>query len=206
VLKIRAGAPDDPLLNKLQIELFDRGGTRRSVESVSPLEVNKWYYAAVVATATDLSLYLDRNDGQGYVLQGTTTVEGGGPLWQGSTASGDDRAWCIGRGMFANGVTDWFSGVIDEVRLTNRALPISEFLFADGSQPGDFDRDGDVDLDDFILFSNCATGPAISYAGGLPATCTLTISTFTGFLPPDFDEDNDVDQVDFAVFQRHIAD
>lgn len=206
VLKVRAGAPEDPLLNKLQVELFDRGGTRRNIESISPLEVNKWYYAAIVGTETQLSLYLDRVDGQGYVLQGTAEIGGGGPLWQGPGGAGDDRAWVIGRGMYGNGVTDWFTGVIDEVRLTNKALAVADFLFSDGGAPGDFDRDGDVDLDDLIVFSHCATGPEISYAGGLPAGCTLTPNQFTGVLPADFDEDMDVDMVDFGAFQRYIAD
>lgn len=206
VLKIRAGASTDPLLNKLQIELFDRGGTRRSIESLVPLEAGKWYYAAVVATETQLALYLDRNDGAGYVLQGTAPVSGGGPLWQGGeNPAGDDRAWCIGRGMHNDSPTDWFSGVIDEVRLTSRALTPAEFLFTDAGIPGDFDRDGVVDFKDFSVFTSCTTGPAISYRGGLPPGCTLTPHPTTGFLPADLDEDDDVDQDDFGIFQRNYG-
>jgi len=201
VLKIRDGGSTDPLLNKLQIELFDRGGTRRSVESIAPLETDHWYYAAVVGTETEVSLYLDRNDGQGYVLQGTAPVGGGGPLWQGPGGAGDDRAWCIGRGMYANGPTDWFTGVIDEVRLTDRALTVAEFLFTDVGRLGDFDRNGRVNFDDFVAFQNCVTGPEISYRSRLPANCTLTPSPTTGLLPADFDKDEDVDQDDFGVFQ-----
>jgi hypothetical protein len=53
---------------------------------------------------------------------------------------------------------------------------------------GDFDRDGDVDADDFSAFESCASGP------GVPRP--------TGCENRDFDYDNDVDQVDFSVFQR----
>lgn len=205
VLKIRDGAPGDPLLNKLQIELFDRAGIRRSVESFDPLVANQWYYAAVVGTETEVSLYLDRNDGQGYVLQGTVPVSGGGPLWQGPGGGGDDRAWCIGRGMYANGPTDWFTGVIDEVRLTNRALTVAEFLFTDAGQLGDFDRNGRVNMEDFLVFQRCCSGPEISYRENPLPNCTLPPNPTTGFLPADFDQDNDVDQTDFGVFQQNFT-
>jgi hypothetical protein len=56
--------------------------------------------------------------------------------------------------------------------------------------PGDFDRDGDVDTDDFDAFQTCASGPEIPHNGS--ETCQLA----------DFDVDNDVDQDDFAIFQR----
>ncbi|HOW73821.1 MAG TPA: hypothetical protein PKY77_24730 [Phycisphaerae bacterium] len=52
----------------------------------------------------------------------------------------------------------------------------------------DFDRDGDVDLDDFAVFHACFSGPAVAYSG----VCAKA----------DFDADNDVDQSDFGIFQR----
>ncbi|HOW74023.1 MAG TPA: right-handed parallel beta-helix repeat-containing protein [Phycisphaerae bacterium] len=56
--------------------------------------------------------------------------------------------------------------------------------------PGDFDRDGDVDPDDFLVFQACVSGPAIPHDG------TRTCQT------ADFDKDGDVDQSDFGLFQR----
>jgi hypothetical protein len=107
--------------NELQIELFDNSNTIHGVRSLAPLVADQWYYAAVVNDGSTLSLYLDRNDEAGYVLQGTDPVAGA--LVQ------IDSSWTIGRGMYNDGVTDWFDGFIDEVRLTNRALTPSEFLF-----------------------------------------------------------------------------
>ncbi len=52
---------------------------------------------------------------------------------------------------------------------------------------GDFDRDFDVDQDDFAFFSSCSSGPGIP----LSAECTLV----------DADGDDDVDQMDFGYFQ-----
>jgi len=55
--------------------------------------------------------------------------------------------------------------------------------------PSDGDCDGDVDLQDFDLFSLCVTGPNIEQTN--PACHNH-----------DFDDDADIDQSDFAVFQR----
>jgi hypothetical protein len=68
--------------------------------------------------------------------------------------------------------------------------------------PGDFDRDGDVDGDDFLVFQACATGPAVPYdAEALPAGCML-IPDADGLIAADFDSDGDVDHDDFGIFQR----
>jgi spore coat protein A, manganese oxidase len=52
----------------------------------------------------------------------------------------------------------------------------------------DFDRDGDVDADDFTLFAACASGPTVPYAPGCEAM--------------DLDGDGDVDHDDFGILQR----
>jgi len=57
--------------------------------------------------------------------------------------------------------------------------------------PGDFDNDWDVDVDDFDLFQDCSSGPAVPLTPGCEAK--------------DFDADNDVDQCDFGIFQRCLS-
>ncbi len=56
------------------------------------------------------------------------------------------------------------------------------------SVAADFDGDCDVDADDFALFTNCASGPAIPLDSGCEGC--------------DLDRDGDVDQIDFGIFQR----
>ncbi|HOW73104.1 MAG TPA: hypothetical protein PKY77_21110 [Phycisphaerae bacterium] len=55
----------------------------------------------------------------------------------------------------------------------------------------DFDKDGDVDQNDFDLFQDCVSGPAIPLIAGCEAR--------------DFDHDGDVDQSDFGLLQRCVS-
>ncbi len=55
------------------------------------------------------------------------------------------------------------------------------------SVQGDFDHDGDVDINDFNAFADCILGPREPYGEG----CEIV----------DFDSDEDVDLADFARFQ-----
>ncbi len=57
--------------------------------------------------------------------------------------------------------------------------------------PGDFDLDGDVDLDDFAAFDACVTGPQ----GLIEPACGLG----------DLDRDLDIDLADLALLQLHFT-
>jgi hypothetical protein len=93
-----------------------------------------------------------------------------------------------------------FDGVLGMNFFWNRnvifdpSLSLSSFLHVSDPVPfayGDFDRDLDVDQDDFAFFSLCSSGPGIP----LSAECTLV----------DADGDDDVDQTDFGCFQVCIS-
>lgn len=83
---------------------------------------------------------------------------------------------------------DGVGNACDQCPSTIAGLPVD----ADGcppAVPGDFDRDGDVDLADFNMFAQCAGGSMV------------TLET-PGCSSRDLDTDNDVDQSDFGIFQR----
>ena len=139
--------------NSLQIEQFDGAKNLVSVSSLAAMNIGSWYYAAVVNDGSKLKLYLDGNDGNGYQLQGETDVIGA--LFQGDNVAAPDwsNSWTVGRGQYADNPADSFNGVIDEVRLYNRALDPSEFLFAPPAvNPGDYNGDGTVDAADYVLW------------------------------------------------------
>jgi hypothetical protein len=111
------------------------------------MNVDQWYYAAVVNDGANLKLYLDSNDGNGYQLQGTTPVDGA--MYQGGEANDWWHSWTIGRGFYNGEPADWFNGTIDEVRLTNAPLEPKDFLFW---PQGDYDGDKLVDAADYVLW------------------------------------------------------
>lgn len=117
----------------LQVILFDNGANERQITTDWVVEVGRWYHAAVVNDGSTLKLYVDKNDGNGYGLEGT--VEGlVGALWTGGEGVNDfDTAWRIGRGQYALAAADWSDATIDEVRLMNRPLDPSEFLFVESA-------------------------------------------------------------------------
>ena len=80
---------------------------------------------------------------------------------------------------------------LDAVQCHGMGLPPSLVVVPRGHIEGDYDNDGDVDLDDLELFKACFSGPTVP----LPEGCESR----------DFDGDSDVDQTDFGVFQRMLG-
>ncbi|UCG33651.1 MAG: hypothetical protein JSU68_03255, partial [Phycisphaerales bacterium] len=102
------------------------------------------------------------------------------------SAAADDQPtvyvrWCMGTSDGSNTYPGWN---IDDVGIWG-VLPL-------GGAPGDFDADGDVDLNDFATFANCYHGSAITVP---PGSCSQS-----EFEACDMDDDLDVDLGDFATF------
>jgi|GEM_PF-4870147 len=60
--------------------------------------------------------------------------------------------------------------------------------------PGDFDWDGDVDLNDYAVFFDCFAGPGAAPQPKPPTTPRGCLAVF------DFDDDKDIDLCDFGGF------
>jgi hypothetical protein len=93
-----------------------------------PVVEGHWYHVAATSDGRTLRLYVDALDGRGYQPRASAELPG-----TGSTALGkgeDSCEWSVGRGHAKGRVADRFSGLIDEVRVSDIALPPGEFLFA----------------------------------------------------------------------------
>ncbi len=122
---------------------------------------------------------------------GLTPGSGGGDAF--------DIAWAIDPVTGESAGLDGF----DFIRITvgvnrvilNTSPPLNELSteidavtdVAEG-RPGDAENDGDIDLQDFAIFSGCLSGPDESAP---PGFCRVM----------DFDQDTDVDLADWASFQ-----
>ncbi len=89
------------------------------------VQAGHWYHLAARSTAQALDLFVDQLDGHGYQLEASIPLTGTPALIRQNTG----RPWTIGRGMFNNGITDFVNGRIDDVRISDRALDPSEFLY-----------------------------------------------------------------------------
>jgi hypothetical protein len=74
--------------------------------------------------------------------------------------------------------------------LPSLTVPRTIVLQASSTPPtsADFNKDGDVDAEDFERFKSCISGPGVPYAPGCGNK--------------DLDQDGDVDQSDFGILQR----
>lgn len=97
------------------------------------------------------------------------------------------------------------SGVPQEIGVFEPAIRLTDSLGRTDDQtftlvingaPGDYDRDGNVDLNDFAVLVQCLSGPGAMPDPALPATVQSCLETF------DFDTDSDVDLEDMGAFEQ----
>jgi len=126
-LKFRNDSASD---HKIQGFFFDE--TTNFVECWSTFDYNpgEWYRIAfVVDGGTQASLYVKQESDADYELEQTKTITfAGGPIVGGLIDS--DFPWIIGRGEHWGRALDGFDGTIDEVRISDIALPPAAFLGA----------------------------------------------------------------------------
>ncbi len=132
--------------NAIVIGFADVAGKWHSAQSADGLiqgftfpnaQQGHWYHAVAVSDGMLLSLYLaDVDAGRGYELVAQTDMTASGSANTALTAglgSGSDwRAgnWSVGRGLHNGGHTDRAYGLIDEVRISNKALTPVQFLYS----------------------------------------------------------------------------
>ena len=148
--------------------------------SPQPILLNTWYHAAAVSTGSVLKLYLN-----GVQVASVNLGTGNTAL----AKSSDQSAWSIFRGLYNGAHTDRFYGNIDEIRISNTALPVSQFAYiamADGFP----DINGDLFVDSADL---------LSLASRWMNACTWPQSCASA----DADQSGRVDLADLTVLSRN---
>lgn len=113
--------------NRISIEAFDSAGTYVTVQSKEPVKPDTWYDVAAVSDGKTLKLYVKGPGDAEMVLQDEQPFSG-------ALANGGG-GWTVGRGCFAFEPTEQMFGLIDEVRISQAALP-KELLLASPRKEG----------------------------------------------------------------------
>ena len=126
-IKVRGDSYPNGIADQLFVEWIDGDGDVHHLASGSSITAGTWNHVAFVLTATSASFYMAGESGD-YVLvdslQGQDFAGSLGQVLINSTGN-----FTVGRGMYDNNPTDWSNARIDEVRISDRALAVSEFLF-----------------------------------------------------------------------------
>ena len=127
---LRKWGGNDPNLNSLNATVVADNGTTFDLfstgtganDTFSTVSTNVWYNVVAQSNGSMFSLFVQNNATGAYELQASTPI---------TTALSNTGATnvTIGRGWF-NGPTDFVNGYVDEVRISDRALAPSQFLFA----------------------------------------------------------------------------
>ena len=109
-------------ISVFSIRTHQADGTFIIVNGTTALSVNQWYNVAATMDGSTLKLYLQTSPGGAYNLEGSAPFVG--PMLTQNTT------WSVGRGFYGGGKTDQLRGRADEVRISDKALDASQFLFA----------------------------------------------------------------------------
>jgi len=110
--------------NILQFTIFDGAGTKHNLLSAADVvPVGSWCYIAGVCNDSTVNLYILRDGDAGYQLIASDSGVSGGALYSGN------EKWSVGAGRWSNNYPDGYvDGLIDEVRISDIALPVELFL------------------------------------------------------------------------------
>lgn len=113
---------------RISVETYTDRGQEVCLQTLGPVAPEVWVHVAAISNGRELSLFLWGPQDQKVVLQGTVPFKG--------ALFNNHGCWSVGRGCFANVPADQFYGLIDEVRLSDKALAVKDLL----ASPGRTDR------------------------------------------------------------------
>jgi len=177
-IKVRPG-------NVLQFTIFDGAGVKHDFR-IGNIPDDEWCRIACVCDGTNATSYIQSDLSQSYQVAGTEPVSGGALF-------SDDTKWAIGAGRWADEYPNgYISGLIDEVRISDVALNVSEFLGSGAPFPSvdilNEDSTVNYDTDHYTITGNNNVNVVgnmtwfnqlTGIIGNIPATPSWIISNIT---------------------------
>jgi hypothetical protein len=112
-----------------RVDFSTAGGQRVTIDAKILPTVKTWYQLAVTSDGSIVRFYVnDLSGNEGYREVGTAALTGATPADNALAASGAN--WTFGRGWHGGKLVDHLQGRLDEIRFSDTALKVEEFLKA----------------------------------------------------------------------------
>jgi len=113
--------------NSWRVDFTTAGGQRVTIDANIPPTARTWYQLAVTSDGSTVRFYVnDLSGNEGFRETGTATLTGATPADNALASSGNN--WTFGRGWHGGKFVDYLDGRLDEIRFSDTALKIEEFL------------------------------------------------------------------------------
>jgi hypothetical protein len=188
-IMVRGDDFPDAIPNQVFVEWIDGDEDIHILAGGETVVPGEWYHVAFTLSAANAELWIAGETGD-YTLRDAISGGDFADEVSGSVGVFEPLGYTIGRGFHNNSVTDWSDAIIDEVRIGDAVLTPDQFLFETVDAPtedADFDDDGDVDGQDFLVWQR-----GLGVAAATPAQ-------------GDADDDDDVDANDLAIWRSQFG-
>jgi hypothetical protein len=109
------------------VEWIDGDGDIHFLSSGSTMTSGEWYHVAFTLSDTDASLYIADETGPYSLVDSISGADFAGSSNEVLVDSTGN--FSVGRGMYNGNAADWSDALIDEVRISDRVLEVTELLF-----------------------------------------------------------------------------
>lgn len=113
--------------NSWRVDFSTAGGQRVTIDANVPPTAKTWYQLAVTSDGSTVRFYVnDLSGNEGFKETGSATLTGATPADNALAPTG--KNWTFGRGWRDGKFVDNLDGRLDEIRFSDTALKVEEFL------------------------------------------------------------------------------
>ena len=120
--------------SRIRCDFYDMSGTYHLTQTPANfIQAGQWYHVAATSDGSTLRLYVDGVEMSSTILGTSDTRLSDGSNGRDMSGEREEGKWTVFRGMYNGNHADRWAGYIDEVRISDTALPPSQFLNGNGS-------------------------------------------------------------------------